>query len=94
LIIAYSPCIAHGYDLRPGLEQQKKAVLSGHWPLFHYDPRLAGAGGQAFQFDSKAPSVPLEDRLEEEVDFIPANGAVPVPNVSMLNDGVSWCTST
>src|SRR6185312_10322742 len=39
LIIAYSHCIAHGYDLRFGLDQQKKAVLSGHWPLYRFDPR-------------------------------------------------------
>src|SRR5207244_8715580 len=63
LIIAYSPCIAHGYDLRYGLQQQKKAVLSGHWPLFRYDPRLAGDGGQAFHLDSKAPSISLDDYI-------------------------------
>src|SRR5207248_8824089 len=66
LIIAYSPCIAHGYDLRYGLEQQKKAVLSGHWPLFHYDPRLARAGAQALHLDSKPQSIPLEDYIYSE----------------------------
>ena len=43
LIIAYSHCIAHGYDLASGLEQQKLAVDSGHWPLFRFDPRRAAA---------------------------------------------------
>jgi pyruvate-ferredoxin/flavodoxin oxidoreductase len=57
LIIAYSHCIAHGYDLRYGLEQQKKAVLSGHWPLYRYDPRLPNP----LRLDSKAPSIPLEE---------------------------------
>jgi pyruvate-ferredoxin/flavodoxin oxidoreductase len=69
LIIAYSPCIAHGYDLRYGLEQQKKAVLSGHWPLFHYDPRSAIDGGPAFHLDSKAPSIPLEDYIYAETRY-------------------------
>ncbi len=40
LIIAYSQCIAHGFDLAQGMDQQKNAVLSGYWPLVRYDPRL------------------------------------------------------
>ncbi len=43
IIIAYSHCIAHGYDMVHGLDQQKAAVQSGYWPLFRYDPRLAAA---------------------------------------------------
>ena len=39
LIIAYSPCIAHGVDLEHNLRQQDLAVQTGHWPLFRYDPR-------------------------------------------------------
>jgi pyruvate-ferredoxin/flavodoxin oxidoreductase len=59
LIIAYSHCIAHGYDLRHGMDQQKAAVLSGHWPLFRFNPALAGSGEPVLQLDSKAPSLPL-----------------------------------
>ena len=44
LIIAYSHCIAQGYDMAKGLEQQKLAVQSGHWPMYRYDPRLAEEG--------------------------------------------------
>ena len=44
LIIAYSHCIAHGYDLMHGLDQQKAAVQSGHWPLFRYNPDLVKQG--------------------------------------------------
>jgi pyruvate-ferredoxin/flavodoxin oxidoreductase len=69
LIIAYSHCIAHGYDLRYGLEQQKKAVLSGHWPLFRFNPRLAAEGKNALTLDSKAPSLPLEDYLYSETRY-------------------------
>jgi pyruvate-ferredoxin/flavodoxin oxidoreductase len=63
LIIAYSHCIAHGYDLRHGLDQQKRAVASGHWPLFRYTP---GAG---LVLDCKPPSLTLEDYLYRETRY-------------------------
>jgi pyruvate-ferredoxin/flavodoxin oxidoreductase len=66
LIIAYSHCIAHGYDLAHGLEQQKAAVQSGHWPLFRFNPALAAAGQNPFQLDSRPPSIPLEKYTENE----------------------------
>jgi pyruvate-ferredoxin/flavodoxin oxidoreductase len=84
LIIAYSPCIAHGYDLRYGLEQQKKAVLSGHWPLLHYDPRLALDGGQAFHLDSKAPSIPLEEYIYSETRYRMLTQSHPVEAKRLL----------
>ena len=56
IIIAYSSCIAHGYDLVHGLEQQKLAVQSGYWPLMRYNPALREEGKNPFQLDSKAPS--------------------------------------
>ncbi len=68
LILAYSHCIAHGYDLVHGLDQQKLAVQSGHWPLFRYNP--AAAPGQAnFTLDSKAPSIPLEQYIYNETRY-------------------------
>jgi len=68
LILAYSHCIAHGYDLVHGLEQQKLAVQSGHWPLFRYNP--AAAPGQAnFALDSRAPSIPLEQYIYNETRY-------------------------
>jgi pyruvate-ferredoxin/flavodoxin oxidoreductase len=69
LIIAYSHCIAHGYDLRHGMDQQKAAVLSGHWPLFRYQPALAAEGRNPFQLDSKPPSLPLERYAYEEMRY-------------------------
>jgi pyruvate-ferredoxin/flavodoxin oxidoreductase len=69
LVIAYSHCIAHGYDLRHGLDQQKAAVLSGHWPLLRYDPRLARAGKNPMQLDSKAPSVSLKSYAYNETRY-------------------------
>ncbi|HLI63689.1 MAG TPA: pyruvate:ferredoxin (flavodoxin) oxidoreductase [Terriglobales bacterium] len=69
IIIAYSHCIAHGYDLVHGLEQQKLAVNSGHWPLFRYNPLLAREGKNPFVLDSKAPSIPLEQYIYNETRY-------------------------
>jgi pyruvate-ferredoxin/flavodoxin oxidoreductase len=69
LIIAYSHCIAHGIDMRKGLDQQKLAVQSGHWPLYRYNPLLAEAGKQPLTLDSKAPSVPLEQYAYNETRY-------------------------
>ena len=69
IIIAYSHCIAHGYDLKYGLEQQKKAVKSGCWPLIRYDPRLAEDGKNPLQIDSKPPSIPLEEYIYNETRY-------------------------
>ncbi|MHB1214498.1 MAG: pyruvate:ferredoxin (flavodoxin) oxidoreductase [Thiobacillus sp.] len=69
LIVAYSPCIAHGYDLLYNQRQQDLAVKSGHWPLFRFDPRLADAGGNPFKLDSAAPSQPIQAFMESETRF-------------------------
>lgn len=61
IILAYSPCIAHGIDLRNGLQQQEKAVESGYWPLIRYNPQLRKAGKKPFILDSTAPSIKLEE---------------------------------
>jgi len=66
LLICYSHCIAHGIDMSKGLQQQKLAVESGHWPLYRYDPRRAEQGENPFQLDSRPPSIPLEDYLYSE----------------------------
>ena len=69
LIIAYSHCIAHGYDMAFGLNQQKSAVLSGYWPLLRYNPALRTEGKNPFQLDSKAPSIPLKQYMYEEARY-------------------------
>ncbi|MEE4217713.1 MAG: thiamine pyrophosphate-dependent enzyme, partial [Xanthomonadales bacterium] len=69
LIIAYSPCIAHGIDLKNNLRQQDLAVRSGHWQLFRYDPRLAEKGKNPLQLDSKAPSIPFNEFADTEIRF-------------------------
>jgi pyruvate-ferredoxin/flavodoxin oxidoreductase len=69
LIIAYSHCIAHGYDLRHGMDQQKAAVLAGHWPLLRYNPRLAREGTNPMQLDSKPPSLSLKAYAYNETRY-------------------------
>jgi pyruvate-ferredoxin/flavodoxin oxidoreductase len=69
IIIAYSSCIAHGYDLVHGLEQQKLAVQSGYWPLMRYDPALRNEGKNPFQLDSRAPSIRLKDYTYREARY-------------------------
>ncbi len=61
LIIAYAPCINHGINMTLGLEQQKKAVACGHWPLFRYNPLMERDGKNPLIIDSKAPSIPFEE---------------------------------
>jgi pyruvate-ferredoxin/flavodoxin oxidoreductase len=69
IIIAYSSCIAHGYDLVHGLEQQKLAVQSGYWPLMRYNPGLRDTGKNPFQLDSKAPAIRLKDYIYREARY-------------------------
>jgi len=69
LIIAYSHCINHGIDMALGMEQQKLAVNSGHWPLFRYNPALAVEGKNPFTLDSKAPSISLDKYIYNETRY-------------------------
>ena len=69
LIIAYSPCIAHGVDLSNNLRQQNLAVNSGHWSLFRYDPRRIEQGESPLHIDSKPPSIPYEEFANTETRF-------------------------
>lgn len=61
LIIAYAHCINHGINMAKGLEQQKKAVLSGHWPLYRYNPELEDQGKNPLIIDSKEPTISFEE---------------------------------
>jgi pyruvate-ferredoxin/flavodoxin oxidoreductase len=69
LIIAYSHCIAHGFDLRYGFKQQDLATASGHWPLFRYNPAMGSAGERPFRLDSPRPTIPLKDYAYNELRY-------------------------
>ncbi|MGB5721008.1 MAG: pyruvate:ferredoxin (flavodoxin) oxidoreductase, partial [Woeseiaceae bacterium] len=66
LILAYSHCIAHGYDLKDGLKQQHLATASGYWPLIRYNPALRAAGRKPFVLDSTRPTIPLREYAYNE----------------------------
>jgi pyruvate-ferredoxin/flavodoxin oxidoreductase len=68
LIIAYSTCTAHGFDMSRSMTQQKQAVMSGHWPLYRYKPGQDD-GTHPFQLDSKEPSVPYAEFAASEARF-------------------------
>jgi pyruvate-ferredoxin/flavodoxin oxidoreductase len=69
LIIAYSHCIAHGYDMAQGAAQQKLAVDSGVWPLYRFDPRRGRAGEPPLRLDYGPPKVKVEAYLRNESRF-------------------------
>jgi pyruvate-ferredoxin/flavodoxin oxidoreductase len=69
LIIAYSHCIAHGYDMVFGAEQQKLAVSSGVWPLYRFDPRRVAAGEPPLKLDSPPPKTAARDYMRNETRF-------------------------
>lgn len=69
LVIAYSHCIAHGYNLNVGMDQQKKAVQAGYWLLYRYDPRLREQGLPPLQLDSGPPRLGLREYMDNEVRF-------------------------
>ncbi|MEI7745863.1 MAG: 4Fe-4S dicluster domain-containing protein, partial [Chloroflexota bacterium] len=69
IIIAYSHCIAHGYDMAWGCEQQKLAVASGIWPLFRFDPRRIAQGQPPLALDSGAPTATVAQYQRGETRF-------------------------
>jgi pyruvate-ferredoxin/flavodoxin oxidoreductase len=69
LIIAYSPCIAHGYDLTAQMTHQKEAAASGFWELYRFDPRLAASEEHPFKLDSRPPTISFADFARTEARF-------------------------
>jgi pyruvate-ferredoxin/flavodoxin oxidoreductase len=77
LLIAYCPCIAHGYNLRYGIRQQKLAVDSGAWLLFRYNPALKEEGKNPLSLDCKEPSLDIEEYMYREIRFRSLRDAHP-----------------
>jgi pyruvate-ferredoxin/flavodoxin oxidoreductase len=69
LILAYSTCIAHGFDLRYGMQQQDLAAASGYWPLFRFNPVMRTVGERPFLLDSPRPTVSLEKYAYNELRY-------------------------
>ncbi len=86
IIVAYSHCIAHGYDLVHGLDQQKLAVQSGYWPLFRYNPDLVAQGKNPLQLDSRAPAIPLEKYIYNETRYTMLTHSAPEAAAHLLKE--------
>jgi pyruvate-ferredoxin/flavodoxin oxidoreductase len=69
LILAYSPCIAHGIDMATQMSHQKEATESGYWPLYRYDPAREAAGEPGLKLDSRAPTMKFSDFAKKEARF-------------------------
>ena len=69
LILAYSHCIAHGIDMKEGLNQQNRAVASGYWPLVRYNPTLRKRDKNPFVLDSPRPTIPLKEYAYQEMRY-------------------------
>lgn len=69
LIIAYSHCIAHGFDLRYGMKQQDLATASGYWPLFRFNPAMRRVGERPFRLDSPRPTIALKEYAYNELRY-------------------------
>jgi pyruvate-ferredoxin/flavodoxin oxidoreductase len=85
LVIAYSHCIAHGVPMHHGFDQQDKAVNSGAWMLYRYDPRLAAEGKNPLQLDSKEPKLPIKEYMYNEVRFRTLTQSKPDRAERLLN---------
>jgi len=91
LIIAYSHCIAHGIDMAKGMDQQRLAVETGHWPLYRYDPRLRAQGKNPLQLDSKPPKTPLQEYVYNENRYrmlVKSNPAVAAQLLKQAEEAV------
>ncbi|MCP4395208.1 MAG: pyruvate:ferredoxin (flavodoxin) oxidoreductase [Alphaproteobacteria bacterium] len=89
IIIAYSHCNAHGYDLSEGLAHQKNAVDSGHWSLYRYDPRLAEQEKAPLQLDSGDPKTPISEFMKNETRFQTVNKQFPDRYQDLVNKSES-----
>ncbi len=69
IVIAYSHCIAHGIEMSSGMNEQKKAVASGRWPLYRFNPALKAQGKNPLTIDSPAPSIPVSEFMMGENRF-------------------------
>jgi len=86
LLIAYSHCIAHGYDMAFGAEQQKLAVSSGYWPVYRFDPRKAAAGQPPLQLDSTERKANVMQFARNETRFRMVEQLDPVRFRHLMED--------
>ena len=84
LILAYSHCIAHGFDLRFGMKQQDLAVASGYWPLIRFNPAMRNVGENPLRLDSPRPTIPFKDYAYNEIRYTALTLSKPKDAAALL----------
>ena len=93
LIIAYAHCIAHGINMTTAVDEQKKVVSSGYWPLYRYNPALAAEGKNPLQLDSKAPTTSFEDFANGENRYNVLKKINPEASAQLIKKASDWTAS-
>jgi pyruvate-ferredoxin/flavodoxin oxidoreductase len=93
IIVAYSHCIAHGIDMTKGVDENKKAVSCGYWPLYRYNPALAADGKNPLQLDSKSPTTSFEDYAYGENRYKVLQKSNPEGAAILMKKATAWTAS-
>ncbi len=93
LIVAYSHCIAHGIDMTKGVDQNRKAVSSGYWPLYRYNPALVAEGKNPLQLDSKPPTTTFEEYAYSENRYKVLQKNNPEAAAVLMKKATAWTAS-
>lgn len=84
LILAYSPCIAHGIEMSTQMTHQREAADSGYWPLFRYDPAHEAQGRPGLRLDSRTPTIRFKDFAAKEGRFAMLTRANPERSAELM----------
>jgi pyruvate-ferredoxin/flavodoxin oxidoreductase len=90
IIIAYAHCIAHGIDMTTAVDCQKRAVQSGYWPLYRYNPALAAESKNPLQLDSKAATIGFEEYANAENRYRMLKKANPAAADELMKKAGQW----
>ena len=93
IIVAYSHCIAHGINMTKGVDENKKAVSCGYWPLYRYNPALTAEGKNPLQLDSKSPTTSFEDFAYGENRWKVLQKTNPEAAALLMKKGTAWTAS-
>jgi len=93
IIIAYSHCIAHGINMTTAVDEQKRAVSCGYWPLYRYNPALTAEGKNPLQLDSKSPTTSFEEYAYGENRYKVLQKANPEAAAVLMKKATAWTAS-
>jgi pyruvate-ferredoxin/flavodoxin oxidoreductase len=93
IIIAYSHCIAHGINMTKGVDENRKAVSCGYWPLYRYNPALVAEGKNPLQLDSKSPTTSFEEYAYGENRYKVLQKANPEGAAILMKKATAWTAS-